>query len=165
MLASHANTPQSLWSINDRFASSTLIYVVIIVAMSTYIVVFNMNSLIHSFSRLYEAKKKRVIRAMHLDLDETWQKRGQKFEAFRPKHENPQPSEWYVLLYALLKPAVVLGFRHKSSNMVSPPGAESQAATSTGFFKFANHFSKRRHKPKDSWREDEGWIIGDQTST
>ena len=121
-----------------------------------------MNSLIHNGSRVYEAKKKSVVRAMHSDLDETWKRRGQKFEAFRPKHENPQPSEWYVLLYALLRPAVILGFRQKGSGVGSRLAADAQNATSTGFFRCVDRFSKRRHKPKDSWREDEGWVIGGQ---
>ena len=130
--------------------------------MSTYIVLFNMNSLIHSFSRLYEAKKKNVVRSMHSDSDETWKRRGQKFESFRPKHENPQPSEWYVLLYALSRPAVILGFRQTGGPVKSRQGIDTHAAISTGFFGFAARFRRQKNKPKDSWREDEGWVIGGQ---
>jgi len=134
------------------------------VALSTYVVVFNMNSLIHTLYRLYEAKKKNVVRSMHLDSDKTWQKCGQKFEAFRPKHENLQPSEWYVLLYAILRPTVILGFRREDK--ASRLEADIQSgSSSTGFFGIANRLSRRRQKPKDSWREDEGWVIESHKST
>ena len=124
-----------------------------------------MNSLVHTFNRLYEAKKRNVVRGMNSDSDETWKHRGQKFEAFRPKHENPQPSEWYVLLYAILRPAVILGFRREGSGNASRLGTDEQAATSSKrFFGVANRFTKRRQKSKDNWREDEGWVIESHTS-
>lgn len=133
-------------------------------AFSTYIVVFNMNGLIHTFYHLYEGKKKKVVRAMYLDPDETWKRRGQKFEAFRPKHENPQPSEWYVLFYAILKPSVILGFRQRDSSKDSEPKKDLQsAASSSGLFGMAHHRSRRRHRPQESWREDEGWVIESRT--
>lgn len=51
---------------------------------------------------------------MKSDSRQAWNKRGHRFEVFRPKHENPEPSEWYVALYALLNPALVLGVRRRS---------------------------------------------------
>ena len=70
-----------------------LIYVIIIVALVTYFIMFNINSLSDGFGRAYEVKKKHVVRAMKHDLNGAWQRRGQQFEVFRPKHENPEPSE------------------------------------------------------------------------
>lgn len=46
---------------------------------------------------------------MKSDSRPTWKNRGERFEVFRPKHENPEPSEWYVALYAVLNPALILG--------------------------------------------------------
>lgn len=46
---------------------------------------------------------------MKSDSREAWKNRGHRFEVFRPKHENPEPSKWYVALYALLNPALVFG--------------------------------------------------------
>ena len=48
---------------------------------------------------------------MKSDSREAWKNRGHRFEVFRPKHENPEPSKWYVALYALLNPALVFGLR------------------------------------------------------
>lgn len=50
---------------------------------------------------------------MKSDSRQAWNNRGHRFEVFRPKHENPEPSEWYVALYALLNPALVLGLRQR----------------------------------------------------
>ncbi len=133
-------------------------------AFSTYIIVFNMNGLVHTFSRLYEGKKRKVVRAMHSDPDETWKERGQKFEAFRPKHENPQPSEWYVLIYAILKPSSILGFGQQNSSKDSGLKRDVRsAASSTGLFSMAHRVGRRGHRPQESWREDEGWVIESRT--
>ncbi|KAL9130564.1 MAG: hypothetical protein Q9217_001277 [Psora testacea] len=88
----------SLWSINDKFSSKALIYVILIVALTTYFFIFNINSLVHGFGRLYDNKKKHIVRAMKKDGKELWKLRGQRFEVFRPKHENPEPSEWCIPL-------------------------------------------------------------------
>lgn len=66
---------------------TALIYVVIIVALVTYFIMFNINSLAQGFGQVYNNKKKYVVRAMKRDRNEAWKQRGQRFEVFRPKHE------------------------------------------------------------------------------
>jgi hypothetical protein len=72
---------------------------------------FNINTLVDAFRRIYGTKKTTIVKAMKSDEDEIWQQRGQRFEVFRPKHENPKPSEWYITLYAFLNPLLLFGFR------------------------------------------------------
>lgn len=84
-----------------------------LVACITYLTIFNLNSLVNLFSRLYAAKKRHVVSQMKSDSRQTWNKRGHRFEVFRPRHENPEPSEWYVGLYALLNPALVFGLSRR----------------------------------------------------
>ena len=87
-----------------------LIYVIIIVAVLTYFTMFNINSLAQGFDQLYSIKKKRVVQAMKKDNSESWKVLGQRFEVFRPKHENPEPSEWLIPLYTILHPGALFGF-------------------------------------------------------
>ncbi|KAL9120721.1 MAG: hypothetical protein Q9187_002719 [Circinaria calcarea] len=101
----------SLWSVNSLFSTTALIYTITTVGTATYLIVLNINTLVQSFSRLYQARKSNLVNAMKTDPEELWKLRGQRFEIFRPRHENPQPSEWYMLLYAMLHPWVLLGFK------------------------------------------------------
>lgn len=101
---------QSLWSINDKFPASSLLVVILLVAFTTYLTIFNLSSLVSIFSHLYASKKRHVVTQMKSDSRPAWKNRAERFEVFRPKHENPEPSEWYVALYAVLNPALVLGW-------------------------------------------------------
>ena len=144
---------------------TALIYVVIIVALVTYFIMFNINSLAHGFGRVYDDKKKYIVRAMKRDHTEAWKQRGQRFEVFRPKHENPEPSEWYIPYYALLHPAVILGLgwsaalsdRRTASQVeqVSGPGP-SQGG-------LARFFRKQQRGIKEEEQvelNDQPWVIG-----
>ena len=59
---------------------TALIYVVIIVALVTYFIMFNINSLAQGFGRVYDNKKRHIVCAMKKDHTETWKQRGQRFE-------------------------------------------------------------------------------------
>ena len=131
-----------------------LIYVVVIVAISTYFIMFNINSLAEGLGRLYDIKKKRVVRAMKNDQSESWKVRGQRFEVFRPKHETPEPSEWYVPLYALTHPLNILGFRLKDT-----PASTKVASQSTRAEKTTAWFWRRRQKVRESEEADQPWVI------
>lgn len=140
------------------FSSTALVAVIIVVALATYITMFNVNSLVYNFGRLYDIKKRRVVRAMKSDDNETWKQKGQRFEVFRPKHENPEPSEWYITLYALLNPAVLLGInRIKTGKLPNTDGPKHPRQ----FFKdlwFLSLF-RRKKKTEDSAINDESWVI------
>ncbi|KAL8777624.1 MAG: hypothetical protein Q9203_002471 [Teloschistes exilis] len=148
----------SLWSINSMFSSNSLIAVIIVVALLTYTTVLNINSIVHSVSILYDTKKRRVINAMKRDERESWRYCGQRFESFRPKHENPKPSEWYVTLYALLNPAAVLGLPRRSK--YSGPNDAPDAKPPARFFGIPNGIWRRRKaQVKDSELPDEPWVL------
>lgn len=72
---------------------------------------FNINRLVDYVGRIYDHNKRKIVQAMKSDGDTKWKQRGLRFDVFRPKHENPVPSEWYITLYAIINPAAILRFR------------------------------------------------------
>ncbi|KAL8828365.1 MAG: hypothetical protein Q9170_006633 [Blastenia crenularia] len=148
----------SLWSVNNMFSTHSLIAVIIVVALLTYTTVLNINSIVTSVSNLYDLKKRRVINAMKKDERDDWQRCGQRFESFRPKHENPKPSEWYITLYAILNPAAVLGLSQRSKREVTAtnPGDELPAR----WFGVPNRLWRRRKDHgKGDEQPDEAWVF------
>ena len=150
----------SLWSVNDKFSMSVLIYVIIIVAISTYLVMFNINSLAQGFSKVYDLKKRTIVSAMKSDPRDVWKARGHKFEVFRPKHENPEPSEWYIPLYMILRPSILLRFLRTSMrrNAAVSPGDVKDHHSGRSWFK---RFLRNTKRPPDEEvkRSDEGWVM------
>jgi len=145
-----------MWSINDKFSSTALIITIILVAAMTYLSMFNVNNMVRWWSTLYGNRKKDVVSAMKADQHEAWKQRGKRFEVFRPKHENPEPSDWYITLYTLLRPAVLLGLDRRDDR--NDPPAET--AYSTFSWTTLKHvFRKRRPKPEAPGRSDEGWVL------
>ena len=149
----------SLWSVNDQFSMTALIYVVIIVALVTYFVMFNINSLAHGFGKVYDNKKKHIVRAMKRDRNEAWKQRGHRFEVFRPKHESPEPSEWYIPFYALLHPAVFVGLgrREGSSDVrLNRRGGEMPQPSQSSLARFLR---RRKRQRKEEEVNDQPWVI------
>jgi hypothetical protein len=106
----------SLWSINnDLFALTTLIYVIIIVALATYLVVFNLNSIVYLSGTVYNAQKSNLLSRMKSDSSTYWKSRGEEFEAFsfKPRSEVVKPSEWLVGFYflRLIPESVIKGMK------------------------------------------------------
>ncbi len=142
---------------------TALIYVIIIVALLTYFVMFNINSLAQGFGQIYDIKKKQVVRVMKIDGKESWKLRGERFEVFRPKHENPEPSEWYIALYALMHPTAILGLyrgkyaqdRLKRTNSESVP----QPAKSAGIASLFRTRNQPVHKVEEPDFSDQPWVI------
>jgi hypothetical protein len=72
------------------FPIHVLIYVIIIVALATYMIVFNLNALVLLFSTAYESHKVSLITGMKSETESKyWKSRGERFEnfQFRPKAE------------------------------------------------------------------------------
>ena len=151
-------TLQSLWSVNDQFSMTALIYVVILVALGTYLIMFNINGLAQGFGRIYDKKKKHIVRAMKSDRHEAWKQRGQRFEVFRPKHESPEPSEWYIPFYALLHPAVALGFGGRAGSSDSRPTTKSEGVSQPSMGGLARLFRKRKRRTQEEVNE-QPWVI------
>ncbi|KAL9102390.1 MAG: hypothetical protein Q9163_002456 [Psora crenata] len=151
----------SLWSINDKFSTSALIYVILIVALATYLVMFNINSLVQGLGRLYNMQKTRLVHAMKNDRKDLWKLRGQRFEVFRPKHENPEPSEWYIPLYALMHPGVILGVNGFTARNPSIP-QNSRAEDPPTFHQLAKLrglLRKRKRADREGKEPEAGWVI------
>lgn len=149
----------SLWSINDKFSSTALIVVIVIVALATYMTMFNINRLVNTFGRIYDHKKRKVVQAMKSDRDNTWKQRGLRFDVFLPKHENPAPSEWYITLYAMLNPAAMLGFRHVKENGDRDRDKATKISKFQRVFTLANLFGRKAKPTEAEVENDEPWVM------
>ena len=150
---------QSLWSVNDQFSMTALIYVVIIVALVTYFIMFNINSLAQGFGHVYGNKKRYIVRAMKRDRNEAWKQRGQRFEVFRPKHDSPEPSEWYVPLYALLHPAVAIGMGGREGRSDGRLTSNAENASEPSKSGIARLLRRRQHRTTEEEVNDQPWVI------
>ena len=150
---------QSLWSVNDQFSMTALIYVVIIVALVTYFIMFNINSLAQGFGRVYDNKKRYIVRAMKRDRNEAWKQRGQRFEVFRPKHDSPEPSEWYIPFYALLHPAIAVGLGSKGGRLESRSSSKTENMTEPSKGGIARLLRKRKRQTAEEEVNDQPWVI------
>ena len=142
---------------------TALIYVVIIVALVTYFIMFNINSLAQGFGRVYDDKKKYIVRAMKKDDTEAWKQRGQRFEVFRPKHKNPEPSEWYIPFYALLHPAVALGLGRSAALSDRRTASQIEQVSRPSQGGLARFFRRRQRGIKEEGEvevNDQPWVIG-----
>lgn len=120
---------------------------------------FNINNLVQGWNRVYDIKKKRIIHAMKKDLEKTWKLRGQRFEVFRPKHENPKPSEWYIPLYALIHPGIMLGLDGPTATVSSKPGDKKKQSSARRLAKFGDLLWRRKPVVEEKERPDEGWVM------
>lgn len=119
---------------------------------------FNINRLADTVGRVYDHKKRKVVQAMKSDHENTWKQRGLRFDVFRPKHENAMPSEWYITLYAMLNPAVMLGLRRRKDEDRDTDRAE-KISVFQRFSTFAALFG-RKAKPKEAEVEnEEPWVM------
>lgn len=129
------------------------------VALVTYFIMFNINSLAQGFGRVYDNKKKYIVRAMKRDHNEAWKQRGQRFEVFRPKHENPEPSEWYIPFYALLHPAVAVGLGRREILSDRRPITKGDKVYEPSKGGLARLFRRRKRRTKEAEVNDQPWVI------
>lgn len=76
-----------------------LIYTSILVGVSTYIIVFHLNSLVQQTSAAYTPIRSEIIYRMRNHDNDHWASKGKQFATFQPKHERLKPSEWWILLF------------------------------------------------------------------
>jgi hypothetical protein len=86
---------------NTIFSLKALVIVAILVGLSTYILVFNLNNVVEFCGQVYSKRKLKIIEQMNKDLDSRWKEQGQRFTIFQPKHERHKPSEWMLGLFLL----------------------------------------------------------------
>lgn len=119
---------------------------------------FNINSLAQFSSEIYNTRKKHIVGAMKRDPHPSWKHRGQRFEAFRPKYETTEPSEWYVPLYAIMHPAAALGLSPPPGRKGSVPrngGEKQKSLVPSGISKLF----RRRKQKEEEWEEPQPWVI------
>ena len=119
---------------------------------------FNVNNVVQIFGSVYDTKKKDVVRAMKADSNEKWKQRGRRFEVFRPRHEHPQPSEWYVSLYTLLRPTAILGLVSQGEDdSLNQRFGERQS--SFGLRGISDLLRRRRTRPQEPEMPEEPWVF------
>jgi hypothetical protein len=137
---------QSLWSINNMFPATTLIYTTIIVGLSTYLIVFNLNNLVLHVSKLYQSFRDQLIGRMKHKDDKDWgfwSDEGARFDVFKPQHDQAHPSEWWrfiFVFYLLLKhiKSVALPLKAKDDDEVETSSASSVCSSvSSDFSRFS----------------------------
>ncbi|MCJ1390302.1 hypothetical protein MMC18_003160 [Xylographa bjoerkii] len=138
--------------------SNALLPTILSVGIATYIVVLNINTIVHSSHALYNSQKRHLIRAMKADDAAPWRERGKRFEIFKPKHESVRPSEWYLPLYALLRIGSMTRVWRSTRGRRPPSRAAARVHTKTAKEE-RTWWAFRRQKPKQTSREDEGWVI------
>jgi hypothetical protein len=115
------------------FPIHILIYVIIFVAVATYMIVFNLNTLVGVFSSGYESQRAKLVQKMKSEAgSDYWQSRGAMFEnfQFRPKAEIAKPGEWILIVYAIKRAVVGLG---------------SGTAALFSWKRLRNKFGRRKH--------------------
>lgn len=122
---------------------------------------FNINRLVDTVGRFYDHKKRKVVQSMKSDRDNSWKQRGLRFDVFRPKHENAVPSEWFITLYAMLNPAVMLGFRHGKEREDRETDKAEKVNGFQPFSTFAKLFGRKRKPIEAVVENEEPWVIGE----
>jgi hypothetical protein len=95
----------SLWSTADTFGFDRLAYVTAIVALATYILVFNLNSLVRSAQSTYLYFKGNIVDQMMRERHPAWMETGIKFNRYKPRNtpKEAHPSEWWIFVYQIRK--------------------------------------------------------------
>lgn len=98
----------ALWSINENYARASLIKTSVVVGGVTYLVVANLNIIIHQFSQGYRPFKNIIVKAMQ-NTGRKWLVRGNGFKAFPPPQESAKTSEWWILYFFISR--LLLGLK------------------------------------------------------
>jgi hypothetical protein len=100
----------------------------ILVALTTYILVFNLRSMVDATQNRYLGWKNNLVREMKGDKNKRWQATGERFERFRSRMvpKDMRPSEWSIVAFYVRK---VLGInKAKEAARIPHPIADSALA-------------------------------------
>ncbi|KAE8443164.1 hypothetical protein EG329_002333 [Mollisiaceae sp. DMI_Dod_QoI] len=91
----------SVWSVNNNlFSLESLWITAAAIAISTYVLAFNINIITKRSKTLCRRASRRIINSMKSDPDETWNKRANIFEKFtKPQETEIKPSNWRLVHY------------------------------------------------------------------
>ncbi|KAE9371039.1 hypothetical protein N431DRAFT_341691, partial [Stipitochalara longipes BDJ] len=122
----------SLWAIPNITDSSTrkpFIIAAALVGFITYMIVFNLNTVVSLSWATYSRLREHGIQQMRYDsTEQTWRYIGRRFKRFEPNQESTKPSDWYILLYCLLHP-LALFKRSANSDSASEKTSEDDLAS------------------------------------
>jgi hypothetical protein len=117
----------SLWSINDQILpSSALAITITLVAIFTYLIVFNLNTLVNLSKRIYRKQRSGLIESMSTDPDSGWQEEGRRLKSFQPRQESENPSEWRIVVFLCRKLGRGFLWRHQGSEDGQGSGGNSE---------------------------------------
>jgi hypothetical protein len=99
----------------------------ILVALTTYILLFNLRSMVETIQNRYLRWKAKLVSEMKTDKNERWQARGQRFERFQSRvPKDTKPTDWSIIAFYLRK---VLGIsKAKEVTGIPKPIADSTTA-------------------------------------
>ncbi len=88
----------------------------VIVAVATYIIVFNLNSLVKGAQNSYLRFKGNLVEEMMRERHLAWMEVGAKFHRYKPRNapKEAHPSEWWIFVYQTRKILQFLGLWTKS---------------------------------------------------
>jgi len=115
------------------FSTTTFIYTIIVVGLSTYLIVFNLNNLVIQGAKSYQLLRDQLVKEMKeaKDKKDFWSTKGKKFDVFRPQHEKAHPSEWWIMVFLFRALAVkVAQMLHLSKYCFGSDDAESERSSS-----------------------------------
>ncbi|KAK2784010.1 hypothetical protein FQN52_009389 [Onygenales sp. PD_12] len=106
----------ALWSINEEYSVPNFAMVTVVIGLTTYILVSNLNNAVRFSKRTFRQVKTPVVDRMKNDPDKIWSDRAARFTAFRPEREKVEPSLWYIPQYMFIETLRKFGLSKR------PPG-------------------------------------------
>jgi len=132
------------------------------IGLITYLIVLNLNTIVRGTHSLYNSQKRHLIRAMKSDGSESWERRGKRFEVFKPKHESVRPSEWFVPVY-MIRLAGRLGWAGwRGEDVAVRRGERDEGGDSERKIQGRKKgwwFRKQPKRQEPRPREEEGWVL------
>ena len=81
------------------------------VASATYLVVFNLQSIVALARRPYDGYRRMIVKQMKTDTNPNWIETARNFEQFSARRESVILTSWLLPLYSLLRIASLIGLR------------------------------------------------------
>ncbi|TGO10826.1 hypothetical protein BTUL_0125g00400 [Botrytis tulipae] len=147
----------SVWSINDEiFSLRSLEIVATVVGLSTYLIVFNLDSLMNFSRALHRRFLIFAISMMKTEAsDTTWGKRATIFEKFSIQREiEHKPSVWRLIQYLLYRALGMVGIIGKSTALFKHIKQRLSLATIASMKEARNPIWRgRAQRFEDAWAE------------
>lgn len=93
----------ALWAIpniTDKSTRNPFIVTAVVVGFVTYAIVFNLDNIARSCSRVYLGRRTRLVNQMQNNATSPyWRERGASLEVFQPNEDYRTSSKWWVVAY------------------------------------------------------------------